>query len=237
MSLALQRPAGPLEPRSESGGSARRSPARQRRLLRLVHLAGAGVVGTVVYAPDPVADALRPWAQVVVVPALTLTGVALWQQARLRRAWRGAVARWGRTELAVVAVLVVGLLHHVDHVLRYENSGWPFRPDVTPFTVSLVAYPLIAVVLAARRRPVLRAVLLLAGYLATQVSHVVFETPLVQFGSWADGHGPHGHDNLVHLTSPAAGAASASLSVLLSVAFLAAIASAVADARAARHSS
>jgi hypothetical protein len=30
----------------------------------------------------------------------------------------------------------VGLLHHIDHVLRVDHSGWPFRSDVNPFTLS-----------------------------------------------------------------------------------------------------
>jgi hypothetical protein len=36
-----------------------------------------------------------------------------------------------------------GLLHHGDHILRVDHSGWPFRPDVTPFTYSLFAYPVL----------------------------------------------------------------------------------------------
>ncbi len=38
----------------------------------------------------------------------------------------------------------LGLLHHADHVLRYDHNGWPFRPEVTPFTFSLLVYPIIA---------------------------------------------------------------------------------------------
>lgn len=233
MTVTINRPV-PTS-RAATAAPSRRGGATLRSALRAVHLAGAGAVGTLVYAPEHVAAPLRPWMQVVGIPLLTATGVAMWQQARVRRAWRAAVARWGRTELAVAAVLLVGFAHHVDHVLRYENSGWPFRPDVTPFTVSLVAYPLLAAVLLLRGRPLTRGVLLLAGYAATQISHVVFETPLVQYDSWAEGHGPHGHENLLHVTSPALGVASTTLSLLLSAAFLAAVASTLADARAARR--
>ena len=28
----------------------------------------------------------------------------------------------------------VALVHHIDHVLRVDHSGWPFLPEVTPFT-------------------------------------------------------------------------------------------------------
>ncbi len=36
-----------------------------------------------------------------------------------------------------------GLLHHVDHVVRGNHSGWPFREEVTPFTFSLLVYALL----------------------------------------------------------------------------------------------
>lgn len=32
------------------------------------------------------------------------------------------------------AIAVFAVLHHVDHVLRADNRGWPFQPEVTPFT-------------------------------------------------------------------------------------------------------
>jgi len=31
----------------------------------------------------------------------------------------------------------------LDHVLRVDHSGWPFRPGVTPFTFSLIVYPVV----------------------------------------------------------------------------------------------
>ena len=42
-----------------------------------------------------------------------------------------------------VVVTVFGLLHHVDHVIRGNHSGWPFQEAVTPFTFSLLIYALI----------------------------------------------------------------------------------------------
>jgi hypothetical protein len=41
------------------------------------------------------------------------------------------------------SVGVLGLLHHVDHVFRGNHSGWPFTADVTPFTLSLLIYPML----------------------------------------------------------------------------------------------
>ena len=40
-------------------------------------------------------------------------------------------------------VTVLALLHHVDHVVRGNHSGWPFEEAVTPFTFSLLIYALL----------------------------------------------------------------------------------------------
>ena len=38
---------------------------------------------------------------------------------------------------------IFGILHHVDHVVRGNHSGWPFEEAVTPFTFSLLIYALL----------------------------------------------------------------------------------------------
>ena len=38
---------------------------------------------------------------------------------------------------------IFGILHHVDHVVRGNHSGWPFEKVVTPFTFSLLIYALL----------------------------------------------------------------------------------------------
>ena len=40
-------------------------------------------------------------------------------------------------------VTVLAALHHVDHVVRGNHSGWPFQEAVTPFTFSLLIYALL----------------------------------------------------------------------------------------------
>ena len=57
----------------------------------------------------------------------------------------GALRRRLRRSLLVLGcvVTVFGLLHHVDHVIRGNHSGWPFQETVTPFTFSLLIYALI----------------------------------------------------------------------------------------------
>ena len=42
----------------------------------------------------------------------------------------------------LVGIGILGLLHHADHVLRADHSGWPFTTVTTPFTYSLSVYAL-----------------------------------------------------------------------------------------------
>lgn len=134
-----------------------------------------------------------------------------------------AGARLSRGEIALLAVVGLAFLHHVDHVLRADNSGWPFSADVTPFTASLVVYPIfIADFLFLRRRPGVRMALVAVLFAALQVAHMFFETPADQYGTWAQGVSsvPHalGQANLLGISSPALGVVSVTVSLLLSVA-------------------
>jgi hypothetical protein len=45
--------------------------------------------------------------------------------------------------VAAVSVTTFGFVHHVDHVVRGNHSGWPFEEVVTPFTFSLLIYALL----------------------------------------------------------------------------------------------
>ena len=45
--------------------------------------------------------------------------------------------------VVAVGVTIFGVLHHVDHVVRDNHSGWPFQEAVTPFTFSLLIYALL----------------------------------------------------------------------------------------------
>ena len=54
----------------------------------------------------------------------------------------------GLTPLFPVIVALPALLgaaHHVDHIVRGNHVGWPIIAEVTPFTYSLVIYPILAV--------------------------------------------------------------------------------------------
>ena len=52
--------------------------------------------------------------------------------------------RWRRALLVLgISVTASGVLHHTDHVVRGNHSGWPFQEAVTPFTFSLLVYVLL----------------------------------------------------------------------------------------------
>ncbi|TRW14926.1 hypothetical protein [Glacieibacterium frigidum] len=90
------------------------------------------------------------------------------------------------TARLLMATIAVGLLHHIDHVLRVDHSGWPFRPDVTPFTFSLIAYPiLIFALLGPARLYWLRWTGLVLGTALTLYAHAQIETPQMQYAMWA----------------------------------------------------
>src|SRR4051812_16551264 len=46
-----------------------------------------------------------------------------------------------RSKVLLEITLVLGVLHLIDHVLRVDNSGWPFVEEVTPFTFFAVVFP------------------------------------------------------------------------------------------------
>jgi len=51
--------------------------------------------------------------------------------------------RW--VALIVALPTLLGVAHHLDHVIRGNHVGWPITPEVNAFTYSLAIYPLIAV--------------------------------------------------------------------------------------------
>ena len=102
-------------------------------------------------------------------------------------------------------------MHHLDHVLRVDHSGWPFLPGVTPFTASLLVYPVVYAAYRARARPAVAAALVGLVFVLLQGAHTFLETPRQQYDVWASGvsHRPEtpGQPDLLHVASPALGAA------------------------------
>ena len=119
----------------------------------------------------------------------------------------------------------LGILHHIDHILRFDHSGWPFRDIVTPFTYSLLVYPLLAVAFFWRRGGWIRFAIVLLIFLLTQSAHIFLETPTQQYYVWAynasctTGNAA-GMPNLLGLRSPLMGVAAVGLSFALSGALI-----------------
>ena len=131
-------------------------------------------------------------------------------------------------EWMLVGVVALAFLHHIDHVLRADNSGWPFTSDVTPFTISLLVYPIFVLdFVLLRDRPWVRVGLVAGLFVALQVTHAIVEPPADQYGTWANriSSVPHalGQPNLLDTASPVLGALSVAVSSLLSLAVLAAL--------------
>ena len=110
-----------------------------------------------------------------------------------------------------VATAAVGFLHHVDHVHRFDHSGWPFVPQVNAFTYSLLVYPVIATVLVARAWPRLRVGLAFLLFLFPTLAHMFIETPVDQYSTWC-----RSGVNLLGVDSPIAGVTAGTITVVLS---------------------
>lgn len=119
-------------------------------------------------------------------------------------------------ERLALGTAALGVLHHIDHVLRYDHSGWPFRQDVGPFTFSLLVYPLIAAVLLLRRWPRTRVSLAFILFLFPTLAHILLETPSDQYHTWA--HRPD--VNLLAVGSPMIGWLAVVVTIALSAAAL-----------------
>lgn len=122
-------------------------------------------------------------------------------------------SRWTRAEKLGLLTLSLGLLHHIDHVLRVDHSGWPFTSAITPFTYSLSVYPAVAVILFARGWPRLRIALSALLALFPTLAHIFLETPADQYVTWA----ARPERNWLGVSSPVLGIAAIVLTVLLSL--------------------
>jgi len=88
-------------------------------------------------------------------------------------------------ESLIIAIVPLGILHHADHVVRADHAGWPFRPEVTIFTFTLVIYPLLALAYAMGSRPWVRAGIVSTIAFFTLFAHTLIEPPGQIYGTWA----------------------------------------------------
>jgi len=128
----------------------------------------------------------------------------------------------------------LGLMHHTDHVLRVDHSGWPFRHDVNPFTFSFLAYPILLFALLGPARLFwVRWSVFLIGMGFTLWAHTMIETPAMQYAMWAHNHSlealqPDTH-NLLGLHSSLVGNVAVVLAMTLNLLLVAGVLSMLSD--------
>ena len=124
--------------------------------------------------------------------------------------------RYTTAEKWALVATGIGFIHHADHVLRFDHSGWPFLPEVNAFTYSLLVYPLIAILLLIRGRRRFRAALAFVLFLFPTLAHIFIETPFMQYRTWSS----RPDVNLLGVSSPVLGAVAVVITVSLSAAAL-----------------
>lgn len=142
--------------------------------------------------------------------------------------------KFSRSEKLLLIAGALAIVHHIDHVLRVDHSGWPFVPRVSPFTFSLLVYPLFLFVLLVRTKPWFRVAVTGFLFVGTSLTHAFIETPVDEYRTWAYGSnfpGQVGQHNLTGRDSVFLGVCAAIVTLLLSVALFAALRAFVQDAQ------
>lgn len=138
-----------------------------------------------------------------------------------------------RSAVLLIAGNTLGLIHQVDHILRYDHSGWPFRPEVTPFTFSWLLFGL-GLLPFVIRRPWLRLVPVATLLVLVQTAHIFIETPADKYSVWATGVSAEpdalGQPNLLQISSPL-GYLAAGIALSVTIVLLCSLWSLAKDAR------
>jgi hypothetical protein len=150
------------------------------------------------------------------------------------------LSRLDPVQKLILVVIPLGLLHHADHVGRADHSAWPFRPEVGPFTFTLLIYPVLVLVFLARGRHRVRVAGLGIVSLFTLLAHTLIEPPQQIFGTWANNLStsaplyevdPEHMHNLFDVEWPLLGVLATVLSIALTALLFVAWAVAIRDAR------
>ena len=150
------------------------------------------------------------------------------------------LSRLDLVQKLVLVAIPMGLLHHADHVGRADHSAWPFRPEVGPFTFTLLIYPVLVLVFFARGRHWVRVAGLGVVSLFTLLAHTLIEPPQQIYGTWANNLStpaplysvdPEHMHNLFDVEWPWLGVLATVLSIVLTALLIVAWAVAIRDAR------
>ncbi|MBC8110228.1 MAG: hypothetical protein H7Y04_04130 [Verrucomicrobia bacterium] len=131
--------------------------------------------------------------------------------------------------------LIVSVIHHTDHVLRIDHSGWPFLPQITSFTYSLLVYPIFLFIFLAK--PWYQVFGTAFLFLFATIAHIFFEPMGDKFHTWAYGSNLSGHigeENMLRQNSVFLGVCSIVLAMFLSLVLFATLLSFIKEARRAK---
>ena len=135
----------------------------------------------------------------------------------------GEAPDYGRSDAVLWTTLGLGALHHADHVLRANHSGFPFTSQVTTFTGTLAIYPFVVGGYLLDAGPLYWIVFDSLAFVGLALAHTVIEPPADQYDPWVDG------SNLLGVESPALGRSAQVVSVSLSLSLAAHLVSSVVD--------
>jgi len=149
--------------------------------------------------------------------------------------------QFSTAERWAVATTVFGVFHHVDHILRVDHSGWPFTPNVSPFTFSLLVYPVIASIFLLREKKWYRVFATGFIFVFLLYAHTILEIPIDQYHVWAYNESLFsftlGQPNLLNLKSPLLGIVAVTISLALAISVLVTLIYFVKEASAGKRSS
>jgi hypothetical protein len=128
-----------------------------------------------------------------------------------------------RSDIIMWSAVGLGVLHHTDHVLRANHSGFPFQPQVNEFTASLGIYPVLLGGYFLDAGPNYWILTESLAFVGLGLAHTLVEPPSHQHGPWARG------TNLLGAHSHATGRGAQVVSALLSVGVGAHLVSSIVD--------
>ena len=127
------------------------------------------------------------------------------------------------SEKLLFYTFVLSLLHHIDHILRIDHSGFPFLSRISPFTYSLFVYPIFLIIASSRMQTWYRVIGTLILFLFATISHIFFEPMKDKFHTWAYGSNLKyhiGEQNMLGYNSKFLGLCSIVLAIILSFSLL-----------------
>jgi hypothetical protein len=130
-----------------------------------------------------------------------------------------------RTETLTLVTLGFGVLHHTDHVVRDNHSGFPFTSHLTPFTPTLIVYPLVLGGLALDAGPLYWTIFDAAAFVGVIAVHITLEPLPDVYTPWADG------TNLIGTRSPTMGVVALTILGGLTLGLGASLVSSIGDGR------